>query len=222
MPCRRSMRSAEGIGTDLGPQAKIAPSCGAPTLGAMKTSAIPGLSVRRSAHNHREQGVMLALLAAAALILAAVIGPDAAGGVAALPCALGLLLVFEARRELRLGRRYRVGAVSEERVGSRLWALEARGWLVAHDVAKAGDGNVDHLVHSPAVTFVVETKTSCPRERDIEQARRQAQWAVATYGPGREVIAVLCVQRSKDRPRLAAGVYVVGAPHLLDFMLDRG
>lgn len=188
----------------------------------MQAEAIPGQSLRRRARDHREQGTRLGLFAVAAFALAAVLGPGAAGGLAALPCAFGLLLAGEARRQLRLGRGYRLGAISEERIGSRLWALEARGWLVSHDIPKEGGGNIDHLVHSPAVTFVVETKTSTPRRPDLEQARCQARWALANYGQAREVIAVLCVQRSTDHPRLVDGVYVVGAARLLNFMLDRG
>jgi hypothetical protein len=191
-------------------------------LGPMKTVALAGHSVRRSARSHYERAALLALLGAGLLTVAVVVGAEAAGGAAALPCAIGVVAAFEARRQLRLGRRFSVGASSEERVGSRLWALEERGWLVAHDVAKEGGGNVDHLVHSPAVTFVVETKTSGARGRDLEQSRRHARWAAATYGSQREVISVICVQSSADRPRLVEGVYVVGARHLVGFMVDRG
>jgi|GEM_PF-1994988 len=188
----------------------------------MKTVAIAGHSVRQSARRHYEHAGTLALSGAALLTGAVLIGADAAGGVAALPCAIGILAALEARRQLRLARRFTVGATSEERVGSRLWALEERGWLVAQDVTKDGGGNVDHLVQSPAVTFVIETKTSHARERDLEQSRRHARWAAATYGPGREVVSVICVQRSGDHPRLLGGVYVIGAPHLVGFLLDRG
>lgn len=191
-------------------------------LGPMKTVALAGHSVRQSARRHYEQAGLLALLGAGLLTGAVLTGADAAGGVAAIFCAVGVLVVFEARRQLRLARRFTVGARSEERVGSRLWVLEERGWLVAHDVGKEGGGNIDHLVHSPTVTFVVETKNSNARERDLEQSRRHARWAAATYGAERRVISVICAQRSGDQPRLVDGVYVVGAPHLVNFMLDRG
>ena len=223
MPCRRLMRSADprpGVAAALA--FSPSPSCGAPTLDRMKTSAIAGHSVRQSARHHYEQAGLLALFAAALLAVAVLIGAEAVGGAGALFCAIGLLVAFEARRQLRLAHGFKVGAVSEERVGSRLWALEDCGWLVANDVQKEGGGNVDHLVQSPAVTFVIETKTSRYRERDVEQARRHARWASALYGSGREVISVICVQRSKDRARLVGGVYVVGAPHLVNFLLDRG
>jgi hypothetical protein len=188
----------------------------------MKTNVIAGHSVRQSARHHYEQAGLLALLGAALLTVAVLIGADSAGGAGALFCAIGLLVAAAARRQLRFARRFKIGAIAEERVGSRLWALEERGWLVAQDVQKDGGGNVDHLVQSPAVAFVIETKTARYRERDIEQARRHARWAAALYGSQREVISVICVQRSEDRPRLVDGVYVVGAPHLMNFLLDRG
>jgi hypothetical protein len=223
MPCRRLMHSADPrLETAAVLVLSLSPSCGAPTLGRMKTNVIAGHSVRQSARHHYEQAGLLALLGAALLTVAVLIGANAGGGAGALLCAIGVLVAFEARRQLRLARRFKVGAVSEERVGSRLWALEDRGWLVAQDVEKEGGGNVDHLVQSPAVTFVIETKTARYRERDIEQARRHARWAAGIYGPGREVISLICVQRSQDRPKLVDGVYVVGAPHLVNFLLDRG
>ncbi len=223
MPCRRLMHFA-----DTRPRAAAvvmfsqSPSCGAPTLGRMNTNGIAGHSVRQSTRHHYEQAGLLALLGGVLLAGAVLIGADSAGGAAALLCAVGVLVAFEARRELRLARRFAVGAASEERVGSRLWPLEERGWLVAHDIVKDGGGNIDHLVHSPAVTFVIETKTSRARECDLEQSRRHARWAAAAYGVGREVISVICVQRSGDRPRLVDSVYVVGARHLVGFMLNRG
>lgn len=188
----------------------------------MKTNAIAGHSVRQSARHHCEQAGFLALLGALLLTAAVLIGGGFAGGAGALLCAVGLLVAVEARRQLQLARRFKIGAIAEERVGSRLWALEERGWLVSQDIEKDGGGNVDHLVQSPAVTFVIETKTARCRERDIEQARRHARWATALYGAQREVISVICVQRSEDRPRLVDGVHVLGAPHLKSFLLDRG
>lgn len=222
MPCRRLTHSADPrSGTGI-LAFSPSPSCGPPTLGRMRTSAIAGHSVRQSARHHYGQAGLLALLGAALLTLAVLIGASAGDEAAAIPCAIGVLLAFEARRQLRLAHRFKVGAVSEERVGSRLWALEDRGWLVANDVEKEGGGNVDHLVQSPAVTFVIETKTSRCWERDLEQLRRHAHWASALYGSEREVISVICVQRSRDRARLVGGVYVVGSSHLVNFLLDRG
>lgn len=188
----------------------------------MNTTMIAGRSVRLTSRHHYERATFLALIAIVLVGLGALIGADGAGGTGALLVAIGLLVAWEVRGRLFAARRYRVGAIAEERVGSRLWALEDRGWLVFHDVQKGDGGNVDHLVHSPAVTFVIETKASCCRERDIEQARRHARWAAELYGKGREVIPVICVHRIEDRPRLVEGVYVLGAPQLVDFILNRG
>ena len=140
----------------------------------------------------------------------------------ALFVAIAVVVGWEARKRLHLARRYRVGAVAEECVGSRLSVLEERGWLVEHDVRKSGRGNIDHLVHAPAVTFLIETKAARWRERDIEQARRHVRWAAARYGRERDLVGVICVQRSEDRPRQVDGVYVVGAVHLVDLLADRG
>lgn len=223
MPSTRLMRSADPRPSDAFSRALLGSSVlRSSYLGPMRILATAGHSVRQSARRHYERAALLALFGAGLLTVAVLVGAEAAGGAAALPCAIGVVAAFEARRQLRLGRRFSVGATSEERVGSRLWALEQRGWLVAHDVPKAGGGNVDHLVQSPAVTFVVETKTSGARERDLEQSRRHARWAAATYGSQREVIAVVCMQRSADRPRLVDGIYVIGARHLVNFILDRG
>jgi len=120
-----------------------------------------------------------------------------------------------------VGKRFGVGAVAEERVGSRLWKLEELGWLVEHDVQKSGGGNIDHVVQSPAVTFVIETKAGGGR-RDLAQALRHAEWAARRYRGQRTVIPVLCLQHSRQRPELVDGVYTVGACHIVDLMLDRG
>ena len=223
MPCRRLMHSADPrLGVVVAQVLSLLPSCESPTLGRMRTSAIAGHSVRQSARRHYKEAGLLALLGVVLLAAAILIGADGAGGAAAIFCAVGMVLAFEARSKMRFARRFKVGAISEERVGSRLWGLEERGWLVAQNVEKVGGGNVDHIVHSPAVTFVIETKTSRCRECDVEQAHRHERWATALYGSRREVLSVICVQRSKNRARLVGGVFVVGAPHLVNFMLDRG
>jgi len=161
--------------------------------------------------------VLSVALLAAGLILGE-LGEREAGG---LFIVIGVLFAWDAWRRGRAGRRFRVGAVAEERVGSRLWKLEELGWLVEHDVQKGGGGNIDHVVQSPAVTFVIETKVGGGRW-DLAQALRHAQWAARHYRGQRAVIPVLCLQHSRQRPELVDGVYRVGACHLVDLMLDRG
>jgi len=188
----------------------------------MNASTTAGRSVRRTSRQCYEQAALLGLVAAALLCLGGAIGSEAAGGMGALLVAIAAVVAWEARKRWHLARRYKVGAVAEERVGSRLWALEERGWLVEHDVEKAGGGNVDHLVHSPAVTFLIDTKASRWSGRDVEQAHRHARWAAARYGAERELVSVICIQRSEQRARSVDGVYVVGASRLLDLLCDRG
>ncbi|HEX7244080.1 MAG TPA: nuclease-related domain-containing protein [Solirubrobacterales bacterium] len=112
--------------------------------------------------------------------------------------------------------------MAEERVGSRLWKLEELGWLVEHDVQKGGGGNIDHVVQSPAVTFVIETKAGASGSCDLSQVLRHAEWAVCHYGSRREIVPVLCLQRSRQGPELIEGIHAVGASNLVGFMLDRG
>jgi len=133
-----------------------------------------------------------------------------------------IVLAWGARSRARLGAQFKVGAIAEERVGSRLWKLEELGWLVEHDVQKRGGGNIDHVVQSPAVTFVIETKAGGCRPRDLAQVRRHAQWAAQRYGGRRVIIPVLCQQRSNRGGELVEGVYRVGADRLVALMLDRG
>lgn len=133
---------------------------------------------------------------------------------------IGLVVAVDARRQGRSARRFKIGAIAEERVGSRLWQLESWGWVVEQDVQKRGGGNVDHVVHSPLATFVIDTKAARCRGRDIAQAHRHAEWASLHFGGAAEIVAVVCLQSSKQRAESIDGVYVVGASHLVDFLLD--
>lgn len=136
--------------------------------------------------------------------------------------AIGILVAGDAWCHWKAGVRFRTGAVAEERIGSRLWKLEELGWLVEHGVPKGGGGDIDHLVQSPATTFVVETKSGRGGPDDLDQARRHAEWARCRFGSSRTVVPVLCLQRSRLRPESVDGVCRVGATHLVDFMLDWG
>lgn len=158
------------------------------------------------------------MLLAIGLALGAIGATEAAGFF----IAGGLLLALSARRRRGKGERFRIGVIAEERVGSRLWKLEELGWLLEHDVQKGGGGNIDHLVHSPAVTFVIETKAGAGKARDRAQVLRHAEWATRRYGGLREVVPIFCLQRSKQKPESIGGVYRVGASCLVDLMLDRG
>lgn len=159
------------------------------------------------------------LLGAALIVIAAGIGAAGAGGAGALLGAVGLLLAFEVRGSLWSARRLEPGLPSGELARSRLRHLEEAGWLIGRGLREDCG---EQVVHSPAVTFVIETMTTWPRRRDIENARRQAFEAAARYGSAREVVSVVCVADSEESLQAVAGVSVCGASHLLDFLLDRG
>lgn len=181
-----------------------------------------GHRVRLGARRHLERAgrsaVYALVLLGAGLLLRRAAGPEPA----TVFFAIGCLVAWDAWRHRKIGVRLRAGAAAEERIGSRLWKLEELGWLVEHAVPKRGGGDVDHVVQSPAVTFVVETKAGHGRPEDLAQARRHAEWARRRFGSTRSVIPVLCLQGSRLRPESVDGVCRVGAPHLVDFMLDRG
>jgi len=188
----------------------------------MSANMIAEKSVRQTFRRLYKEAGWRALGSAVLLAIGLALGVGAGGGFGALLIAGGLLAGNEARGRARSARRFKIGAIAEERVGSRLLALEAWGWLVEHDVQKRDGGNIDHVVHSPAVTFLIDTKASKWDYRDIAQAHRHAKWAARHYGGQREIVPVICVQGSSRRVDFIDGVYTVGAPQLKDFLLDRG
>jgi hypothetical protein len=200
---------------------KIAPTP-VPNFDRMNFVHAAGHRVRLEARHHLGRAGRSAVcplgLIGVGLLVDRVAGPEST----ALFLAIGCLVSWDAWRHRKLGVRYRSGAVAEERFDSRLWKLEELGWLVEHDVPKRGGGDVDHVVQSPAITFVVETKAGRGRPEDLDQARRHAEWASRRFGSSRTVIPVLCLQGSRLRPKSVDGVCRVGAAHLVDFMLDRG
>jgi hypothetical protein len=180
-----------------------------------------GHSVRQASRRLFGEALVCAGFSAAFLALGLILGELAGGEIGALCIAVGILLAWNAGTRRRAGGRFRVGAIGEERIGSRLWKLEEAGWLVEHDVQKGGGGNIDHVVYSPAVTFVIETKAGRCAPRDLAQALRHAEWAEWRY-LGRKIVPVLCLQHSKQAPELIDGVWRVGSDELLGFLLDRG
>lgn len=197
-------------------------SCALPTVDRMNANATAGQSVRQTSRRLYEEAAWRALGSALLLGFGVAIGAGGGGGVGALIIGGGLLVGNDARERARSARRFKIGAIAEERVGSRLWALEAWDWLVEHDVQKRGGGNIDHVVDSPAVTFVIDTKASKWDLRDIAQAHRHAEWAARHYGGEREIVPVICVQGSNQHVEVVDGVYTVGAPWVNDFLLNRG
>ena len=159
----------------------------------------------------------------ALLALAMAIGASRLGGAGAIFLALGLIGVADARKFARSARRFRVGAAAEERVAERISDLPLLGWVVMHDVQKEGGGNLDHLVHSPGTTYVIDTKARRWRHGDIDQAHRHVAWAARRYGRrDRHVVPIICIEAGDCRTQLLDGVYIVAASNLRDFLLDRG
>jgi hypothetical protein len=193
------------------------------TLDRMNANEIAGHSVRVTSRRLHGEAGGRALIAGMLLVAGLAIGAGGGGGVGAILIGAALFTGLTARQRARSARRFAVGAVAEERVGSRLWVLEDRGWLVEQDVQKRSGGNIDHVVHSPAVTFVIDTKASRCRSRDIAQAHRHAEWGALHYGGAREILAIVCVQGSGEPGReVDEVVSVVGASRLVDFLLERG
>jgi hypothetical protein len=191
-------------------------------LGSVNINATAGYSVRQTSRRLYGEATRKALGAVLLLALGVAIGAEGGGGVGACLLGGGMLLAIEAHKRSRSARGFRLGAVAEERVGALLFEVERRGWLVEHDVAKRGGGNVDHVIHSPSVTFTIDTKRSTWRSADLGQAHRHADWAARHYEGRRPIVPVICVQRSGSAPEFLDGVHVVGAARLVDFLLDRG
>lgn len=200
----------------------IVPSWRRPTVIGMNANAIAGHSVRETSRRLYSEAGSRALGACVLVGLGVAIGANGAGGVGAVALAVGLLLGIDARKRARSARGFRLGAVAEERVGTILWALERYGWLVEHDVAKRGGGNVDHVVHSPTITFTIDTKRSTWAYPDLGQAHRHADWAARHYGGHRQIVPVICVQRSDRDAELRDGVLIVGGARVVAALLDRG
>jgi hypothetical protein len=184
--------------------------------------AQPGESVRRTSWQlygrAGRKGVWAALLIAFGIAVAAKGGP----AVGLLLAGCGVLVATRAYRLQGTASRYKLGAEAEERVGALLEQLLGEGWLIEHDVAKRGGGNIDHVVHSPSVTFTIDTKRSAWHGPDLGQAHRHVAWAATHYGARRLIVPVICVQRSNRGVEVIDGVYVIGAGKLLAFLHERG
>ncbi|MDQ3742307.1 MAG: NERD domain-containing protein [Actinomycetota bacterium] len=113
----------------------------------------------------------------------------------------------------RLLSRWSRGAVSEEKVGALLDAVE--GWHVLHDV-DLGRGNVDHLVVGPGGIFAIETKSwqgyfDSDRFGALwwRQAYRQAKTVERAIERSVHPIVVVCGARTKHAVTRRRGVTVL-------------
>lgn len=184
--------------------------------------ARPGESVRRTSWALYGRAGKKAVWAGALIIFGLVVAAKGSPAVGLLLAGYGALVGARAFRLQGTASRYRLGAEAEERVGTLLEQLSGEGWLIEHDVEKRGGGNVDHVVHSPSVTFTIDTKRSAWRGPDLSQSHRHVAWAAAHYGAGRLIVPVICVQRSNRSVEVVDGVYALGAGKLLAFLRERG
>jgi hypothetical protein len=152
------------------------------------------------------------------VVAALALAIQGAASSAGLVFAIGLLVANAARKRERRSGDFLLGAISEERVAALLEELERLGWSVEHDVAKGSGGNIDHIVHSPRVTFTIDTKRSRWRERDLGQAHRHLEWAGGYFAWQQPIVPVICIERSGAAAHCVAGVHIVGAGRLLDFL----
>jgi hypothetical protein len=109
--------------------------------------------------------------------------------------AIAGLTFFLAREIWRVGERagnWLLGSEMEREVARVLDPFRAEGWLVIHDIAKDGGGNVDHFVSGPTGAFAIETKPGGNRASARNQAIANAVWAKEKFGQ-RWVTAILCV-----------------------------
>jgi hypothetical protein len=185
-------------------------------------NSVPGGSVRAVARAGFVSAGGKALKVAALLALAVAVLLEGAPHVAVVVVCLAIAAGRGARRSFRKGQRFAKGASSEEVVGTQLKALEDSQWLVEHDLVKSGGGNIDHVVHSASRTFVIDTKRSQWRAKDIPQACRHADWAARHFGSQRLIVPVICIERSDQPPTLVDGIWVVGRPHLVALIEEEG
>jgi hypothetical protein len=119
---------------------------------------------------------------------------------------------------IRLARRSRVGARSEDEVQRALVELEREGWRMRHSLRWAGRGDIDHVAIAPTgIGFVIETKTSRFDSEHVERTAEMARWLQARrrlwFPNGTR--PVLCVVRTRQVQQTQAGVLVVSLDQLV-------
>ena len=137
----------------------------------------------------------------------------------------GASLVTLALIAFRAAERHSVAAVAwlrgsraERAVGARLDRLREDGYLVLHDVVLDRGGNVDHVVCGRNGVYAVETKARRYEERHLRQARREAHALHERLNVW--VTPVICLASREDAPYRREGVWVMGLPHLEQWLRD--
>jgi hypothetical protein len=158
--------------------------------------------------------VVLAALVTMAVALLAGWNHDVEGQTAMYALAgVAVLLLREIDRRSESSLRWLKGGRAEERVGAELEPLRELGWLVAHDLLRDNQQNIDHVVCGPHGAFAIETKSRhYLRRADFSQARGHAAWLKARLNQG-WVTAVLCLETDED-PKERDHVWIVGRSNL--------
>ncbi len=127
-----------------------------------------------------------------------------------------LVLVGLLRPMGELAERYRKGSVAEQAVGDALDGLRRDGFFMLHDVDDPQGGNIDHIVSGPTGVYLIETKFSYFRDRDLGKVMQQACRLHDELGVW--VTPVICLGRRDRKPWLQKKVAVVPLQHLIDWI----
>jgi hypothetical protein len=166
--------------------------------------AVPaGAHARRRAWRLLGAGALalLAGVACAAITVLALRGRALAVTIPSAPAAWGLTLTGVAWLRAAAGCLRRAAAA--RRLARLLVPLQARGWVVAHELRIPG-GQLDHVAVGPAGVFAVQT---CP-----ETAAMGAAWLAARLST--PVTPVRCVPGALPAATGERGVVTVGRGHL--------
>lgn len=161
----------------------------------------------------------LSMLAACAVVV--VVEHDHPGQRIGAVSALALVLLFVALRPHAVQWAdtvldWRKGAVAERAVGELLSELGREGWIVMHDLAQDGRGNIDHLISGPNGVYLVETKYRRYADRDLPKVKWRA--ARLNREVGVWVTPVICLFDRSGNPFHAGGVAVIPRQHLLEWL----
>ena len=132
---------------------------------------------------------------------------------------LALLAFLAADRRSNEAVAWTSGGRAEREIGLDLEQLRADGTLVLHDVELDDGGYVDHIVCGPRGTFVVESKARRYEDHHLRRTKRQASSLHGQLGVW--VTPVVCLAERVDRPHRRDGVWIMGKPHLLEWLSTR-
>jgi Nuclease-related domain len=153
--------------------------------------------------------------AGALALVTAVVGATAPASVLLLIMVVSLI---DARRWMRLARRSRVGADSEDEVRRALATLATEGWRLGHSLAWQGRGDIDSVAIAPTgMAFAIEVKTRSFERGHLAAVRAMAVWLDRRRRRRcrRGALRVLCVVRARAVERVDDGVLIVSVERLV-------